>query len=153
MTIDKQDKLSYNVTSLLTSWNCPEILTLTYGSFVTQLISDLPDIEAVNEKLYKSLIEDFLSKNGEMNCNDFRETADIISKLYLGITPTVTNWSQDNSEFSLVFENNPLAESVELPPEMETLWYSNILPGIIKGALEMMPPSSKTSCGETDTVK
>jgi hypothetical protein len=60
--------------------------------------------------------------------------------MFLGIAPLVTNWSTDNSEFSLVFEENPLSEFVELPDEnaIATLWYSNILVGIIRGALEMV---------------
>ncbi|WFC93422.1 hypothetical protein MBRA1_000042 [Malassezia brasiliensis] len=43
-------------------------------------------------------------------------------------------------EFSLVFPENPLAEFVELPPEALRggLWYSNVLAGVIRGALEMV---------------
>lgn len=60
--------------------------------------------------------------------------------MFLGITPIVSNWSPDNTEFSLILEENPLAEFVELPDETAsaTLWYSNILAGIIRGALEMV---------------
>jgi len=35
--------------------------------------------------------------------------------MYLGISPTVTNWSGGNDEFSLLFDQNPLSEFVELP--------------------------------------
>lgn len=51
-------------------------------------------------------------------------------------------------EFALVFDENPLAEFVELPEEAlasnqpgsskEGLWYSNVLCGAIRGALEMV---------------
>ena len=60
--------------------------------------------------------------------------------MFLGISPSVANWSSDNSEFSLIFEENPLSEFVELPDEtaMSALWYSNILVGILRGALEMV---------------
>lgn len=62
-------------------------------------------------------------------------------KIFLNITPTVTNWTADNRQFSLIFEENPLADFVELPDDgraQDELWYSNILCGIIRGALEMV---------------
>ena len=45
-------------------------------------------------------------------------------------------------EFSLLFPENPLAEFVELPPEAVRggLWYSNVLAGVLRGALEMVRP-------------
>lgn len=60
-------------------------------------------------------------------------------KIYLGISPQVTNWSSDGKEFSLIFDENPLAEFVELPEQfVNDLWYSNILCGVVRGALEMV---------------
>jgi hypothetical protein len=39
----------------------------------------------------------------------------------------------------LIFDENPLAEFVELPEHFANdLWYSNILCGVVKGALEMI---------------
>ncbi len=45
-----------------------------------------------------------------------------------------------NQEFSLTLEENPLAEFVELPPEAREggLWFSNVLAGVLRGALEMV---------------
>ena len=43
-----------------------------------------------------------------------------------------------NREFSLILDHNPLVDFVELPEEHRSLWYSNILCGVIKGALEMV---------------
>ena len=57
-------------------------------------------------------------------------------KMYLGIVPKVDNWSVSNREFSLVMDHNPLVDFVELPEEHRLLWYSNILCGVIRGALE-----------------
>lgn len=57
------------------------------------------------------------------------------------MTPTVTNFSADGNQFSLIFDENPLAEFVELPDDdraMDELWYSNIFCGILRGALEMV---------------
>ncbi|KAL4233025.1 Trafficking protein particle complex subunit 3 [Mactra antiquata] len=126
-----------------------ELFTLTYGALVAQLLRDYEDDEEVNKQLEKMgynigvrLIEDFLARSNTGRCNDFRETADIISKtafkMYLGITPVVSNWSAAGDEFSLLMENNPLIDFVELPDGHNSLNYSNIFCGVLKGALEMV---------------
>ncbi|CAH1762212.1 5602_t:CDS:2 [Entrophospora sp. SA101] len=131
-----------------------ELFTLTYGSIVAQLVKDYEDCQEVNKQLEKMgynigvrLIEDFLARSSLGRCSDFRETAEVISKvgfkIFLNITPTLTNWSQNGKdliEFSLIFDENPLAEFVELPDDgnMDELWYSNILCGVLRGSLEMV---------------
>lgn len=91
------------------------------------------------------LIEDFLAKTNSGACTSLRETAEIISKvgfkIFLNVVPAVTNWSADNKSFHLVLEENPLAEWVELPDDgraQDELWFSNILCGVLRGALEMV---------------
>ena len=59
-------------------------------------------------------------------------------KMFLGITPVVTNWSPAGDEFSLLIENSPLIDFVELPEGHNQLNYSNILCGALRGALEMV---------------
>lgn len=62
-------------------------------------------------------------------------------KIFLNITPQVTNWTNDNNQFSLVFDENPFADFVELPDDgraQDELWYSNILCGVLRGSLEMV---------------
>jgi len=57
----------------------------------------------------------------------------------------VTNWTTDNKQFSLIFEENPLADFVELPDDgraQNELWYSNMLCGVLRGALEMVSGGS-----------
>lgn len=130
-----------------------ELVTLTYGTIVAQLCKDFnSDYAEVNRQLDKMgynigmrLIEDFLAKSGSGACTNFRETADMISKvgfkIFMNITPLVTNWSSDSKQFTLIFEENPLADFVELPDDgkaQDELWYSNILCGVIRGALEMV---------------
>lgn len=66
-------------------------------------------------------------------------------KIFLNVAPTVTNWTSDNNQFSLIFDDNPLADFVELPDDgraQDELWFSNILCGVLRGALEMVPYSS-----------
>ena len=58
--------------------------------------------------------------------------------MFLGIVPVVTNWSPAGDEFSLLIENNPLIDFVELPEGHNQLNYSNILCGALRGALEMV---------------
>lgn len=130
-----------------------ELFTLTYGSLVAQLVKDFENYEEVNIQLEKMgynigcrLIDDFLAKSGLGKCTDFRDTAEVISKvgfrMFLGITPAVVNWSQDLNSFSLIFDENPLAEYVELPEDAGDLFFSNILCGVIRGALEMASTQS-----------
>ncbi|KAG8506901.1 Trafficking protein particle complex subunit 3 [Galemys pyrenaicus] len=118
-----------------------ELFTLTYGALVTQLCKDYENDEDVNKQLDKMgynigvrLIEDFLARSNVGRCHDFRETADVIAKvafkMYLGITPSITNWSPAGDEFSLILENNPLVDFVELPDNHSSLIYSNLLCGV-----------------------
>lgn len=137
-----------------------EVVTLTYGTLVASLCRDLTlpssstktDYGAVNAELDRMgyaigqrLIEDFLAKSNTGHCANFRETAEVISKVgfkvFMNVTPTVTGWSQDGKSFGLVFEENPLADFVELPDDgraQEELWFSNLLCGVVRGALEMV---------------
>ena len=98
-------------------------------------------------------------------CKDFKETAETISKvgfkMFLNVCPVVSGWSSDGLSFSLILSSdsnssgssgaNPFAEFVELPTaslqhnqdnndneQNEKLWYSNVLCGVIRGALEMV---------------
>jgi trafficking protein particle complex subunit 3 len=52
----------------------------------------------------------------------------------------VANWSADDKSFSLILDENPLADFVELPEDgpFDKLWYSNVLCGVLRGALEMV---------------
>ncbi|PWZ03299.1 TRAPP I complex [Testicularia cyperi] len=135
-----------------------ELFTLTYGGLVIQLIKDYEDYQEVNKQLEKMgynigtrLIEDFLARTNLTKCTDFREVGEVISKvgfkMFLNVTPNVTHIDAAANpaltsarEFALTFDENPLAEFVELPPDARQggLWYSNVLAGVIRGALEMV---------------
>eukprot|EP00128_Syssomonas_multiformis_P012948 Colp12_sorted_trinity150504_noHs@1949 len=126
-----------------------ELFTLTYGSLVAQLVKDYEETNEINNQLEKMgynigirLVEDFLARSGSAKCQDMKDTADVISKvgfkMFLGITPTISNWSADGNEFSLILDENPLTDFVELPPEHQGLSFSNILCGVLRGALEMV---------------
>ncbi|KAF7440680.1 transport protein particle 22 kDa subunit [Pleurotus ostreatus] len=145
-----------------------ELFALTYGALVVQLIQDYEDYAEVNKQLEKMgynigtrLIEDFLAKSNLGKCADFREVGEVVSKVgfksFLNITPTVThspptapasnrptstggNPATSGPWFTLTLDENPLAEFVELPEEALEggLWFSNVLCGVLRGALEMV---------------
>lgn len=95
-------------------------------------------------------------------CTDFRETGEVISKvgfkMFLNTSPTVIHHDRSSlpaegpgptagatqqtrsQEFSLILEENPLSEFVELPADAREggLWWSNVLAGVLRGALEMV---------------
>ena len=58
--------------------------------------------------------------------------------MYLNITPTLSNWSADGKEVSLIIDQNPLTAFVELPEDHARIYYSNIICGVLRGALEMV---------------
>jgi len=144
-----------------------ELFALTYGALVVQLIQDYEDYAEVNKQLEKMgynigtrLIEEFLARSSLGRCADFKDVGEVIAKVgfksFLNITPNITHAqlqpsaapttkSQSSgavpgSMFSLTFDDNPLAEFVELPEEALEggLWFSNVFCGVIRGALEMV---------------
>lgn len=68
-----------------------ELVTLTYGTIVAQLCTDYDyDYAQINQQLDKMgynigmrLIEDFLAKSNTGRCGNFRDTAEMISKVGL----------------------------------------------------------------------
>eukprot|EP00927_Polykrikos_kofoidii_P062597 TRINITY_DN57405_c0_g1_i1.p1 TRINITY_DN57405_c0_g1~~TRINITY_DN57405_c0_g1_i1.p1 ORF type:complete len:191 (-),score=37.16 TRINITY_DN57405_c0_g1_i1:291-863(-) len=127
-----------------------DVLALTYGSLVTQILEDFEDVDAVNMQLEKMgyniglrLVDEFLAKSGIGGCQDFRDTAEVISKvalkMFLGVGAEVVNWNKELTVCFLVLPENPLAEYVELPAHLTNkLWYSNLICGVIRGSLEQL---------------
>ncbi|GAA5821444.1 hypothetical protein JCM10212_000088 [Sporobolomyces blumeae] len=135
-----------------------ELFSLTYGALVVQLVKDYEDYNQVNQQLEKMgynigvrLIEDFLARTGLGRCRDFGEVGEVMSKVafrsLLSITPTLVHHpvssTQPQPAFSLVFDENPLTDFVELPEDAVQggLSYIKILEGVIRGALEMIQMS------------
>jgi len=110
------------------------------------------------------LIEDFLARSNTGRCADFKEVGEVVAKIgfkiFLNIVPSVAHFAlpipssapgtaqstaaaappQMTQAFSLTLDENPLAEFVELPDEALEggLWFSNVLCGVLRGALEMV---------------
>ena len=117
-------------------------------------MKDLEDVDQVNAKLETMgynigtrLIDEFLAKSNVKQCADFTETADIVAKvafkMFLGVAVDVASWNPEKNACSLLLYENPLADFVEIPPNTN-LYYSNVLCGVIRGALEMV--SMKVHC-------
>jgi hypothetical protein len=170
-----------------------ELLTLTYGALVSQIIRDYEDPREVNAQLEAMgyniglrLVDEFCAKSRSgARCKSFRETMDTVAKeafrMFLGVAAVVGDFSADSSACTLRIPDNPLAgaaqargpfpnqppsfppqphppphpqamffraspaaDFVELPASYSALRYSNILCGVIRGALEMV--SLKVSC-------
>lgn len=123
---------------------------------VAQLCRDFNNNYAeVNSQLDKMgyniglrLVEEFLAKTGVARCLSFKETAEVVAKvgfrMFLNIQPAVEGWSADGKTCVLVVPDpNPLTEFVELPVTSDArinkeLWYSQILCGVVRGALHMV---------------
>lgn len=138
-----------------------EIFQLTYGAMVAKLVKENGgDMGEVNKQLDKMgynigirLIEEFLAHHNipdvHLKKRDVREVADWISKSgmkqFLNVEATVDHW-KDKKEFSVLLSDNPLLDFVELPKACQGLWYSNIICGVIRGALEMIQIDADVQC-------
>jgi trafficking protein particle complex subunit 3 len=58
--------------------------------------------------------------------------------MFLGVSAVADTWMADGSACTLRLPDNPLADFVELPPSYADLRYSNLICGVIRGALEMV---------------
>lgn len=126
-----------------------ELFAITYGSLVRQLFVDCGErAEDVNSELDKigfnigiRLVDEYLARSGAPPCRNFVQTGEAIAKvglkMFLGITANVENVAGDS--YSITFEENPLNNFVDLPEQYRNrLWYSNVLCGVIRGALDMV---------------
>lgn len=132
-----------------------EFFAITYGALVRQMMIDYAaNADAVNTQLEEMgvrigmrLIEEFVARSEVRACRSFNATGEAIAKvglkMFLGISAQVEAVADES--YSLVFEDNPLTLFVELPDNYRAkLWYSNILCGVIRGALDQV--SIKTEC-------
>ena len=109
-----------------------ELLSLTYGVFVSKLIREADDnsAEQVNKQLEEvgynmgcRMIDDFFARQkaaNQVSCRDFRQTMDVLAKqafkMFLGVYADVGNWDAQGQSCSLILKDNPLSDFVVLPP-------------------------------------
>ncbi|KAL6927937.1 hypothetical protein ACO0SA_004560 [Hanseniaspora valbyensis] len=129
-----------------------EFLTITYGSLIKVLIEHYKeDVEKCNTKLKEMgrnigsrLIDDFYAKVTTQipRCSNLKDLGNTLSyvgfKLYLNCVPKVL-FDENEKIIKLRFDNdiNIFSKFVELPDEFKNkrLYYSNIISGVIEGAL------------------
>lgn len=123
-------------------WDTTSVRDHLNLSLPSSLISPVISCPHSSSHIGVRLIDEFLAKSNLTSCSNFRDTGDVISKIafkmFLGISPEVTNWNKENSAFSLLLVDNPFIDFVELPPDYQELSYCGMLCGIIRGALEMV---------------
>lgn len=118
-------------------------------------------LEALGFNMGTRIVDEFMARSGAGRCHSFEETAEVRKekrgkgkkelnpgqvlartgfKMFLGTAATVvaSSWSADRSSFALALDENPLTAFVELPEEQRKLKYSNVLCGVVRGALEML---------------
>ena len=117
---------------------------------MTQLISDCEDLEMVNASLDKMgysigirLIDEFCAKNPLTVCTSFSASMEIITqvafKMFFGNVIEIVHWNDKMNECTLNVNDIPMSMFVELPKQFQkTLWYSNLICGVLRGALEMV---------------
>ncbi|KAK2197308.1 bifunctional Bet3 family/NO signaling-Golgi transport ligand-binding domain superfamily/Transport protein particle (TRAPP) component [Babesia duncani] len=132
-----------------------ELLSLTYGSLVCQLIKDIEFTEGVNAQLITmgrniglKLVDELISKLGCVPCTDFASTVEVIAKIglkvFLGISGDTVAIDAEQNHYHIIFHENPLDQFVYIPEHLSDLNYSNLICGVIMGALEQL--QMKVSC-------
>ena len=97
-----------------------ELLTLTYGAMVSQLIRDYEDplevnvqLEAMGYNIGVRVVDEFCAKSKGVRCRNFRETMDTVAreafKMFLGVSAVLTEVAADGSSCVLRIPDNPLA--------------------------------------------
>ncbi|VEU34448.1 unnamed protein product [Pseudo-nitzschia multistriata] len=126
-----------------------ELFALTYGALVMEVVGDADgNVKEINEQLENigysigiRCVDEFLAKSDVAVCKSFEETSNVLGKtafkMFLGANCDVHQHSAKS--FSLIMHENPLTVFVELPDEYkETLQYTIVYCGVIRGALEML---------------
>jgi hypothetical protein len=97
-----------------------ELLTLTYGAMVSQLIRDYESplevnvqLEAMGYNIGVRVVDEFCAKSRGVRCRNFRETMDTVAreafKMFLGVSAVLTEVAADGSSCVLRIPDNPLA--------------------------------------------
>jgi hypothetical protein len=91
------------------------------------------------------MVDEFFARTpaSQAPCEDFKTTIDVVTKqalkMFLNITADVDKWDSEFKSCYLIVKDNPLAEYVILPTACQSsLWYSNVLCGILRGALDII---------------
>nr|GMC53510.1 trafficking protein particle complex subunit 3-like [Ipomoea batatas] len=86
------------------------------------------------------LIDEFLQSRMFLDSVDFKETAEVIARLFKKCSgcqqPTVSIGMRMDNLPVLILEDNPLVTLLSFPILCQGLYYCNILSGVVRAALE-----------------
>lgn len=128
-----------------------EFFAISYGAFVQHLLATLPqddNVEELNQQLETAgrhigsrLVEEYCVRSNAPPCRSFAQAAEGVAltglRMFLNVAAEVSAIKDSADSFSITFAENPLNLFVELPDGAlrDRLWYSNVLCGVISGAL------------------
>ncbi|CAJ0599479.1 unnamed protein product [Cylicocyclus nassatus] len=115
-----------------------ELFSLTYGALVTEMLRGYEDPKQVNMRLDKIGFNMGTRLADDSGKECARGKVHGLSANSRRVPATVSNWGGGDREFSLIIENNPLTELVEVPASLSSLNYSQIIAGAIRGGLEAL---------------
>ena len=99
-----------------------ELLALTYGAFISQIVKDYEDVTEINKQIEHlgydikihlnsrynigiRLVEEYLAKTRTRGSRSFRESCENIATkalpMYAGIQATVENWNEDEQSCTI----------------------------------------------------
>ena len=139
-----------------------EFFALTYGALVSELLRDLESASAVTAELDRMghsigirCIEEVLAKQPASTAapQSFPATAELCStalRMLFGVTVEIQHGDSSSSSgdatgsnnttvYKLLLSENPLMQFVEVPENLkDTLQYSQLLAGLLRGLLEVL---------------
>ena len=130
----------------------PELFNIAYGVYVAKLLKEAPNkdafvvnckLEAIGYNMGKRLIDHFFAYNDTVkSCKEFEKAMGSLRVAFiqfLGVNDVKMEWVKEKISCRLLMLKNPLGDFFALPTGYQSsLWYSNILCGLIRGALEMI---------------
>jgi hypothetical protein len=124
-----------------------ELFAMTYGALVVQLIQDYEDYAEVNKQLEKMgynigtrLIEDFLARSNLGRCADFKETGEVIAKVYTFSPPSPcrSDVNVHTGRLQVVSERQPCRHAFAAAPRIASVehpcdWWARTADGYSDG--------------------
>jgi hypothetical protein len=107
------------------------------------------DVDTVNQKLDRMghsigirIVDEYLAKTGSVPAPDFagrmQNIAKVAFRMFLNVNASVQDLNPELTSCKFVLESNPLVRFAVLPDGLSALRVSQLLCGVIRGALEVL---------------
>ncbi|CAL5973873.1 Bet3-like_protein [Hexamita inflata] len=124
------------------------LTTLLYGAIVNQILEQEQDPEKTTEILNQfglsigsRLVDDYVSRF-PTTCQNFKQVAEGVQGALIHFLDMkkdqVQIQQQDDVQFQLCLQNNPLEQYVKVPAQLQKLCYCQIIAGAVVGALRQL---------------